>query len=639
MASLDERGLVDDGTNNLIVKGATNLIGPVTIASQNVADLTTLAGLDDGGLADYSSAFVASNQAYWILDKTSVATVDNVTVRSTRSGSGRWIRDLRSFAPHWVLRTAWYLDPLTGNDENDGGTSSTALLTLREVARRLNNGMPRNLVTLNVMNNITDANDYLALETNVNSQGTLGPTATALAGTAGLNGSNIYLRILGQRVTATFTDPNTASTTALTMTSNCLAPDNTQGTVGTSGASGLPTILTVSGFDFSSHLGKNIEVLTSNQANAIGAIGTIVAAPSTGVAWLQPLVKLSADSASSVGAIQVNLADYPTSGSTFRIYTNTTWAPNAHMGTIGAAGTSFIAVRNIEFTSSSTLTINRSQQMIYEGCTLKRPMGTSGGGEGSVQWIMLGTSIVFPDPTGGRTPTQFVVGTSGEVRFGCCAFLNVDVRLREAKASATFANCLFNRSCIMAGGPNDAGRMGSVLGLFTLPPASGLGAGGSDFGTGFYDWPAPDALAPTGTTRGSSGAAIHFGHGTKAVFTTKLYGYNATSGSVGVIVQEGAHLMVSEACTYLASASNPASPNPPYILGSLRLTGQAGDIRLDATGSHMPDSYYRQFLAGERSGSGANFVSLSSWKSWEDAPFSKNAKGTKTGACIYSILI
>lgn len=537
-----------------------------------------------------------------------------------------------------VTRSTYYLDPLNGNDSNSGAVDSP-LKTLRELARRLNAGMPRNLVTLHVLNNVTDANDFLALDAVLESQGVLGATATTLAGTAGLNGSNIVLRIIGQRVTASFTDPNTSSTTALTMTSNCLPPDITQGTVGPSGSSGLPVVLTVSGFDFSAHLGKNIEILTSAQANSVGAIGTIVAAPSSGVAYLQPLVKLSDATATSVGAIQVNSADYPQAGSTFKIYTNTTWAPSSHMGTIGQQGSTFIAVRNIEFTAATGLQIQRSQQMVFEGCTLKRNMGTSGGGEGSTFWLMLGTSVVFPDPTGGRTPTQLVVSTSGEVRWGCCAFLNVDVRLRESKSSSTFANCLFYRSCITAGGPNDAGRAGAFSPLFALPPACGLAITGTDFGSGFFNWPAPNALAPVGNTRGSSGAAIHIGHGAKAIFTTKLYGYNATNGTFGVLVQEGGEAFVSEACTYQASPVNPSSPNPPYIAASLRLTGQAGDLQLDGYASHMPDGYWQDFIIGVRPAGANNVISLLNWKTWEDAPFSRNARSIKTGAGIFNILI
>lgn len=74
---------------------------------------------------------------YWSYDPfDNTSTIDNITVASTDTGIGRWHRmDIAD--QKWIQQTAWFVDPVGGNDENDGATALTALKTHAEYNRRV----------------------------------------------------------------------------------------------------------------------------------------------------------------------------------------------------------------------------------------------------------------------------------------------------------------------------------------------------------------------------------------------------------------------------------------------------------------------------------------------------------------------
>lgn len=504
--------------------------------------------------------------------------------------------------------TSWYVHPSTGSDTNNGLTAESPLKTFKALSAKLaGSQLKRELTTINVLANVTDANDQLQLFSFVEAQGAFGGQST------GFGTLLVPIRIQGQRTTATFTDPNTLSTSVLTMTSNALSPNPGASTCG------LPPIITVSGFDFSPFVGQHVEIISSSVAASVGAIGVIVKQESTGVAWVSPLVQLST-------GVPLTANQYPSSGSTFRIYTCTTWAP--HFG-VGSMPNCAVTFQDIEFTSAARQ-VSHDQSYFFNGCVVKRPFGMSNGGEAGTLWLYTGCSVFLTAPPAGRTPTQ-ITHTSGDTRWQACGFINVDLRIREGDAKSALSNCVMVRSQIVCGGPNDLNRSGSPFSLIL--------ATSGDFGLGMFDWPGPELLAPSpATTRGSSGAAIHLGHGANVSINAYLYGSSSNAGTVGVRVQENAAFYIADRLTSLASASNPPSPSPAYLTSSLRLSGSSAEILLDGEVNHIPYGILTGALAGTVPLAASNFRPMNRWAHWESGSFGRNVMSLKTGAGIFDIV-
>ena len=118
---------------NMIVKTIATLIG---WQIDSVANLAAFASVDDTRIPDGSGKFVRTLLDTFHLDKTSTATVDGITVVATMSGTGRWVRDLQPNAT-WGSQGTFYVDPVTGSDENTGLTNLVPLATFAEARRRL----------------------------------------------------------------------------------------------------------------------------------------------------------------------------------------------------------------------------------------------------------------------------------------------------------------------------------------------------------------------------------------------------------------------------------------------------------------------------------------------------------------------
>lgn len=123
-----------------------------------VDQISTLAALDFPEFKISGiEVFVNTVKAVFYLDKTSSLSNDNITVVACAAG-GKWIRQPFT-SLHWHGQTTWNINASTGNDENDGTSSGTAIKTIREFNRRVEGAIFNSNVTINILSNITDANE------------------------------------------------------------------------------------------------------------------------------------------------------------------------------------------------------------------------------------------------------------------------------------------------------------------------------------------------------------------------------------------------------------------------------------------------------------------------------------------------
>lgn len=116
--------------------GTQGPAGPSGGAVLTVADLAAMSAHPLLGLEDGELVYVQSIKSYFFLDLTSGLTADGISIVVT-SGAGRWIRIQSMVHPFWKSQDVWQIDPVAGDDENDGLTSGTALKTWGELSRRL----------------------------------------------------------------------------------------------------------------------------------------------------------------------------------------------------------------------------------------------------------------------------------------------------------------------------------------------------------------------------------------------------------------------------------------------------------------------------------------------------------------------
>lgn len=124
--------------------------GDALLAVPNIAALIALdtTTIDDGGVVAVKSVMDT-----WMLDKTSTLAPDGITVVPA-SGGGNWLR-MEIPSQKWLLQPTFYIDPLTGNDENTGLTAGVPLLTFAEWKRRVGTRLeiPQ---TLYIQNDLTE---------------------------------------------------------------------------------------------------------------------------------------------------------------------------------------------------------------------------------------------------------------------------------------------------------------------------------------------------------------------------------------------------------------------------------------------------------------------------------------------------
>ena len=112
------------------------LQGPAGPPSLNPATVAALSALNDAALGAGQLALVATQRSWWVLDKTSTATLAANLVVATLSGTGRWIRQPWAHQSN-CLQTLYRIDYTSGSDEATGaGTGALALKTIAEWFRR-----------------------------------------------------------------------------------------------------------------------------------------------------------------------------------------------------------------------------------------------------------------------------------------------------------------------------------------------------------------------------------------------------------------------------------------------------------------------------------------------------------------------
>ena len=114
------------------IKGiATGYAAPVDTIAR--ASASRLVGLAATSAPNGTSVFVRSVRDWFVLDKTSALTADNITVADA-IGGGQW---LRKYTPSvkWQQRAAWAIDPAAADDEGVG-SGADPLKTHAELARR-----------------------------------------------------------------------------------------------------------------------------------------------------------------------------------------------------------------------------------------------------------------------------------------------------------------------------------------------------------------------------------------------------------------------------------------------------------------------------------------------------------------------
>jgi hypothetical protein len=111
--------------------------GDVNTLSMHCVDAADLASRPIAGLQDGDLAYVESFRGYFSVDRLSTAAANGTTVITTPSGTGRWLRLINIIDPFWQQQAAWFINPTTGSDQNDGSTALTPLATWAEFRRRV----------------------------------------------------------------------------------------------------------------------------------------------------------------------------------------------------------------------------------------------------------------------------------------------------------------------------------------------------------------------------------------------------------------------------------------------------------------------------------------------------------------------
>lgn len=134
LCSNNSDALVDitAATRVSIVQSASRIVDSAQVSP--VATLAALAALDDGDLPNGTSIHVLAIACHFTLSTASALTVDGITVVSTFSGTGRWLRT-NGPSLRWQNQDTWYIDAASGNDEGDGSIGAP-IASLDEWDRR-----------------------------------------------------------------------------------------------------------------------------------------------------------------------------------------------------------------------------------------------------------------------------------------------------------------------------------------------------------------------------------------------------------------------------------------------------------------------------------------------------------------------
>jgi hypothetical protein len=114
---------------------------------------TKLIDIDTTPVSDGALIWIKSIQDFFVLDKTSALTPDQITIVAPTSGPGNWIRKLIPSIT-WVNQTTWFIDPAGGDDENVGSTGGTALKSHAELERRWGTGLVNQVTDVTILDTL-----------------------------------------------------------------------------------------------------------------------------------------------------------------------------------------------------------------------------------------------------------------------------------------------------------------------------------------------------------------------------------------------------------------------------------------------------------------------------------------------------
>ncbi len=112
----------------------------------SVSSISSLASIPDDRIPDGSSKLVLSVGDSFTLYKDSSEATDGITVVPTRSGNGRWLRDLNPSAS-WSRQTSWSIHAIDGDDENVGSPQAP-IKTFAEFVRRVRTPMANTTISV-----------------------------------------------------------------------------------------------------------------------------------------------------------------------------------------------------------------------------------------------------------------------------------------------------------------------------------------------------------------------------------------------------------------------------------------------------------------------------------------------------------
>lgn len=188
---------------------ALSLVAPSgMLVVPNIAALQALdsAGYQSGQMVNVQTLRSAG---YFVLDKDSTATPDNITVVDALNATGNWLRQ-ENEALSWTYQTTWYVDPAAGNDEGTGATPATALRTVAELARRLTCVFQNSIYTANLLGDIPNTDSFVDRRRLV----TGATTATTYGSSIVFQGQRTVVESITTAAGTTQTDPTTAAATA-----------------------------------------------------------------------------------------------------------------------------------------------------------------------------------------------------------------------------------------------------------------------------------------------------------------------------------------------------------------------------------------------------------------------------------------
>jgi len=122
--------------------------------------LTKLAAIDTTILKNGSMVFVTALEDYFYLLTESTAVADGITVVAPVNGPGRWFRAFIGGGQNFATQAEWYVDPVAGNDGNNGETAATALATMGELQNRLSGAYINQVTTVHILNDVPEADAF-----------------------------------------------------------------------------------------------------------------------------------------------------------------------------------------------------------------------------------------------------------------------------------------------------------------------------------------------------------------------------------------------------------------------------------------------------------------------------------------------